>query len=89
MADDAKSNRLTLDEAKRLYPDEWVVLGDPRIDENDDIIDGILVFHSPDGDLASQKSGAYDGDSALWYTGTPRYRHVTLHGKHAVNKPAA
>jgi hypothetical protein len=84
MADGA--TRITLAEAKKLHPDEWVVLGDPRIDENDDIIDGILVFHSTDGDLATSKWGEYDGDAALEYFGPVRYRRVTLHGQNAVDK---
>lgn len=82
-------NRITLAEAKRLYPDEWLVFGDPRIDENDDVIDGILVCHTPDGDLAVKELGAYDGNAALQYFGPVRYKGVTLHGKNAVDKPAA
>lgn len=81
--------RISLAEAKRLHPDEWVVLANPRFDQDDQLIDGELIFHSPDGDLASRASGQFDGDCAMDFTGTPRYRSVTLHGKDAVNKPAA
>jgi hypothetical protein len=35
------------DELKRLYPDEWVLLGDPEM-ENTAILGGIVLYHSKD-----------------------------------------
>ncbi len=38
---------LTIDELKRLYPNEWVLLGNPEM-HNTTILGGILLFHSKD-----------------------------------------
>jgi len=38
-----------IDEIKRSYPDEWILLGNPDIDEkNQAFLSGVLLFHSPD-----------------------------------------
>lgn len=77
MADDKK--RLTFEEAKTLYPDEWVVFIEPQIDmANTTFIDGVVYFHGKDRDLALDKCGEVDGLTAVEFTGTPRYRRVTL-----------
>ena len=40
-------NYVAFDELKRLYPDEWVLLGDPKM-ENTSVMGGVVVFHSKD-----------------------------------------
>lgn len=77
MADDKK--RVTIDEATKLYPDEWVVFIEPRIDtSNTEFIDGVVYHHCKDRDAALDVSGEIDGDAAVYFTGKPRYRTVTL-----------
>ena len=77
MADDKK--RITFEEAKALYPDEWVVFIEPRIDmTNTSFVDGVVFHHGRDRDVALDKCGEVDGDTALEFTGAPRYRRVTL-----------
>ena len=40
---------MDISEIKRLYPDEWVLLGNPDIDEaNPKFLSGVVVYHSPD-----------------------------------------
>ena len=40
---------VNINEIKSHYPDEWILLGDPEIDEkNQAILSGILLYHSPD-----------------------------------------
>lgn len=40
---------LTIDDIKKLYPDEWVLLGNPIMDDSKiDVISGIPLFHSRD-----------------------------------------
>ena len=40
---------LSLSEIKVLYPNEWVLLGNPVMDESDiDVLEGIPLFHSKD-----------------------------------------
>lgn len=40
---------LSISEIKRNYPNEWILLGSPEIDEkNQDILSGVVLYHSPD-----------------------------------------
>ena len=38
----------SIEDIKRSYPDEWILLGDPEKDELDRTIAGVLLYHSPD-----------------------------------------
>jgi hypothetical protein len=87
MADDKK--RVTFDEAKALYPDEWVVFIEPRIDENQDLIDGVVYFHGKDHDEALDRSAEIEGDASIDFTGTRHYEKIMWHAeKDAQDKPA-
>jgi len=40
---------LSINDIKKLYPDEWVLIGDPTMDEsNIDVVAGIPIYHSKD-----------------------------------------
>ena len=40
---------INIDEIKALYPDEWVLLGNPIMDDSKlDVLSGIPLFHSKD-----------------------------------------
>ncbi len=38
---------ITLDELKKLYPDEWVLLGNPQM-KNTSVLGGVVLYHSKD-----------------------------------------
>lgn len=38
---------IAFDELKKLYPDEWVLLGNPQM-KNTSVLGGIVVYHSKD-----------------------------------------
>ena len=38
----------SIEDIKASYPDEWIVLGNPVIDEYDRTTAGIVLYHSPD-----------------------------------------
>jgi hypothetical protein len=38
---------LTFEELKKRYPNEWVLLGEPKM-ENTSILGGIVLYHSKD-----------------------------------------
>ena len=38
---------ITLDELKKLYPDEWVLLGNPQM-KNISVLGGVVLYHSKD-----------------------------------------
>jgi hypothetical protein len=35
------------DELKKLYPDEWILLGNPEM-ENTSVLGGVVLYHSKD-----------------------------------------
>jgi len=43
------NNRSNIEDIKRDYPDEWVLIGDPEMNESrQKILSGVVVYHSPD-----------------------------------------
>lgn len=38
---------ISFDELKKRYPDEWILLGDPEI-QNTSVLGGIVLYHSKD-----------------------------------------
>lgn len=47
-----------MDEIRKAYPEEWVLLGEPKI-EDASILGGIVVFHAP------TKQGLVEGRDLL------------------------
>ena len=41
------TNFLTFDKVKELYPNEWILLGNPEM-KNTSVIGGVVVYHSKD-----------------------------------------
>ena len=46
--EDFTGERLCIEEIKRSYPDEWILIGDPEEDENGWDVSGIVLYHSAD-----------------------------------------
>ena len=38
---------ISLDELKKIYPNEWVLLGNPKM-KNTSVLGGIVLYHSKD-----------------------------------------
>lgn len=47
---------LAIEEIKSRYPSEWVLIGEPQIDETSHLLAGRVVFHSPMRDEVHQKA---------------------------------
>jgi len=65
---------INIDEIKALYPDEWVLLGNPMMDDSKlDVLSGIPLFHSKDKKevcyLGRDKTSNFE-KITLIYTGT-------------------
>jgi len=65
---------INIKEIKSLYPDEWVLLGNPIMDETKiDVLSGIPLFHSKDKKevcyIGRDKTSNFD-KITLIYTGT-------------------
>jgi hypothetical protein len=73
---------LTLAEIEQRYPDEWVLLRDPRVDRRTQLtVGGYVLFHTPDR-LVMDRRMFELGDNppyrhfACVYTGEPVYPEV-------------
>jgi len=68
--------KLSISDIKGLYPDEWVLLGDPIMDDSHiDVLEGIPLFHSKDKKevcyIGRDKTSDFD-KITLIYTGSFR-----------------
>ena len=39
---------LTREEIEKRYPNEWVMIEDPEVDEHNEVLGGKVIAHSPD-----------------------------------------
>ena len=65
---------ITISDIKNLYPDEWILLGNPVKDENGvDFLSGIPIYHSKDKKevcyIGRDKTEGFD-KITLIYTGS-------------------
>jgi hypothetical protein len=65
---------VAISDIKKLYPDEWVLLGNPVMDESKiDILSGIPIYHSKDKKevcyIGRDKTSAFDKITIV-YTGS-------------------
>lgn len=64
---------LTMAEIKQRYPNEWVLIDDPKLSRVQEILGGRVVVHSPDRAEFDRLWDAWDsaGSTAIatWYTG--------------------
>jgi hypothetical protein len=42
-----ESNYTTIEDLKNIYPDEWILLGNPQM-ESTSVLGGIVLYHSKD-----------------------------------------
>ena len=63
-----KRERITIDKMKQQYPDEYLFLIDWS-DNGVDIIEGIVLAHSPRMEDINEFSNDFKGNAAIWYTG--------------------
>jgi hypothetical protein len=66
------TEELSLDEIKKRYPDVWVLISEPKIDQYQRVLSGKVLFHSKDREAVYQK--AIDLQlpvCAFRYTGSP------------------
>lgn len=74
---------ISIDEIRTCYPDEWILLGNPEIDEeNQQILSGILLYHSPDKRevcyLGKPLIEGYDKTAMFFNRVTPRQKRNVI-----------
>ena len=65
---------ININDIRKLYPDEWVLLGNPLMDDSKlDVLSGVPLYHSKDKKevcyIGRDKTSAYD-KITLIFTGT-------------------
>ena len=66
-----KHERLTLDEMKQKYPDQWLFIVDCEHSASTELLSGIVAVHSTSRDVINKASAEYKGGAAIRYTGKP------------------
>ena len=66
----ARKEVLTSAEIESRYPDEWILVVDPTLDAELEVVSGTVVCHSKDRDEVYQKLAELKPkDSAMLFTG--------------------
>jgi len=68
---------------KQSYPDEWILLGNPEIDEKSQtILSGVVLYHSPDKKevsyLGKHKTSGFEKTALFFNRTTPRYKRNVI-----------
>ncbi len=62
---------LTIEQIQARYAPDWVLIGEPQIDEALHVLAGKVLFHSPDHDEVCRRAMEYPpGRYALRFLGT-------------------
>jgi hypothetical protein len=61
--------RLTFDEMKRCYPDEWLLVRDCELNEVMQLVSGVVVAHHPQRSVIHRQQLTMDGALAVVYSG--------------------
>ena len=61
---------LSFSEIKKRFDSEWVFIGNPKTDDNLNVKQGVVLWHSKDRDEVYRKAReAHPSHSAILYTG--------------------
>ena len=63
---------LTMDEIKKRYDSEWVLVADPELDEDFNVLSGKVIYHHKDRavfDVETLKIKPFPKESAFLYLG--------------------
>jgi len=82
----------SIEDIKKSYPDEWILLGNPEMDEYDmDILSGVVLYHSPDKrELAYRDKPLlknYEQTAHFFNRVTPRPKRQVIASLYSTLKP--
>ena len=75
------AQKMTWDEMKRAYPDEWLLITDYERDQYGNVSVGVVERHSADKDEV-YRLPALKKDCAFEYTGESTFRGFRSHAEH-------
>ena len=61
--------RMTFSEMKKKYKDEWLLIGDCEINENTELVRGIVIDHDPRRSVIHKKQLELKESAAVLYAG--------------------
>ena len=64
-----KKDRLSIDQIRERYIDEWVLLIDPDISDETVVQGGIVIFSSKDRGEVHRSLSKFKGNKAILFTG--------------------
>jgi hypothetical protein len=73
----------SINDIKRNYPDEWILLGNPEIDETSQLIlSGIVLYHGVDkkevAGIGKSMATEYEKTALFFNRATPRSRRSVI-----------
>lgn len=76
-----ENSYIAFDELKRLYPNQWVLLGNPEI-RNTSVLGGIVLYHSKDKKevcyIGRDKTAAYSSVTIAFAGDLKQYRKIGI-----------
>ena len=70
-----------IDELKKIYPDEWILLGNPEI-KNTNVLGGIVLYHSKDKKevcyIGRDKTANYDTVTIAYAGNLKQHRKIGI-----------
>lgn len=70
--DQQSTERISLAEIERLFPDEWVLILEPEIGPDTIVRSGIVAIHCPDRDELFEKAEKIQAEHcAIYFIGDP------------------
>jgi len=61
--------RMTYEEIKKKYPDQWVLIDELEVDDTLEVVSGVVIAHSPKRDVVDAVSIQKAGHLAIRFTG--------------------
>jgi len=74
-------DKITWEEMKKKFPDEWLVVTDFELDKYGKIIDGVVERHSKKKEQVANPP-IIDKDTAFRYTGESTFAGLRSHAAH-------
>jgi len=76
--------KMTWDEMKKEFPDEWLLIVDYETDESGHLLSGVVKRHSKDKDVVYARP-ALKKSAAFRYTGESTFRGFREHAERGYN----
>ena len=77
-----ESQKMTWEEMKKTFPDEWLLVVDYEVDSSGHLVAGVVLRHSKSTDEVCAMPAPEKKDFALRYTGESTFAGLRSHATH-------